>query len=211
MPLDPARVTPLMAITQEGPDHDPLQQTAALLAAGVRWIQLRMKNADEATWAKVAPEFVQRCRQAGAVSVINDRWELALRCGADGVHLGASDLDWVEARRRLGPALILGGTVNTEAHARQAKACGVLDYVGVGPWRFTHSKKALAPVLGAEGVAGLLRLLSPLPAWVIGGIEATDTKAVRALGAAGVAVCGALYRDGAVAQHVNTFQQHWNS
>src|SRR5690606_3645376 len=108
-------------------------------------------------------------------------------------HLGKLDGDWTAARARLGPDRILGGTVNDTEAARRAAACGALDYVGIGPWRLTTTKKNLAPVLGPEGIAPLLPILDGLPAWVIGGIRPDDLPAIRALGARGVAVSSALF------------------
>src|SRR6202012_3518650 len=111
--------------------------------------------------------------------------------GADGVHLGRTDLAWAEARRRIGPDLILGGTVNYDWEAEKAARAGCLDYVGVGPLRFTRTKKELAPLQGWDGLARLIGILGEIPAWAIGGIEADDLPRVHALGAAGAAVCSA--------------------
>jgi thiamine-phosphate pyrophosphorylase len=107
--------------------------------------------------------------------------------------------------------MILGGTVNNMDDAHRAAASGVLDYVGVGPWRFTANKKNLSPILAQEGVAGVLQHLAGLPAWVIGGIEAEDLAAVRATGAAGVAVSSVLYRDGAIEKNVRQLRAAWEA
>ncbi len=193
MPADLSAAPPLMCLTHDDLPVSHPAQTRALLAAGARWIQLRMKNADHATWLATAREVVAACRAAGAVCIVNDSVEIALAADAHGVHLGKLDGDWSAARARLGPDRILGGTVNDADAARRAAACGVLDYVGIGPWRFTATKKNLAPVLGPEGIAPLLPLLGGLPAWVIGGIRPDDLPAIRALGARGVAVSSALF------------------
>jgi thiamine-phosphate pyrophosphorylase len=134
---------------------------------------------------------------------------MALEVGADGVHLGRTDLDWTEARRRLGPDRILGGTVNYLHEAEKAVRAGCLDYVGVGPLRFTRTKKELAPLQGFEGIAALISILGELPAWAIGGIEPADLPRLRALGAAGTAVCSAFWRDGAVDRNVAAFLAAW--
>ncbi len=100
------------------------------------------------------------------------------------MHLGKLDDAWDEARRRLQPGAIVGGTVNDLADARRA-AAGSLDYVGVGPLRFTPTKSNLAPVLGLGGVRRLLGELGGVPAWVIGGVTPADLAPVRAAGRGG--------------------------
>src|SRR5258708_36365443 len=141
-----------------------------------------MKEATRDAWLKTAGEVVAICRAHGAVCIVNDDVEIALASGAHGVHLGKLDLDWHEARRRLGPEKILGGTVNDAGDVARANTAGCLDYVGVGPWRFTANKKNLAPVLGAEGVRALVPSLGDLPAWALGGIGAGALPARAAAG-----------------------------
>lgn len=193
MPADLSSAGPLMCLTQDGLSLGHAAQTRALLAAGARWIQLRMKNAPADAWLATAREVVAACHAAGATCIINDSVDIALAADADGVHLGKLDGDWIAARDRLGSDKILGGTVNDADAARCARACRVLDYVGIGPWRFTTTKKNLAPVLGPDGIRELLPLLGDLPAWVIGGILPDDLPAAHALGARGVAVSSALF------------------
>jgi thiamine-phosphate pyrophosphorylase len=86
----------------------------------------------------------------------------------------------------------------------------VLDYVGVGPLRFTATKQALAPVLGAAGVQALIEAAGGLPAWVIGGVEASDLPSLRLAGAAGVAVSSALFRGGDLEKNLESFTSAWS-
>jgi thiamine-phosphate pyrophosphorylase len=209
MALDPSQRFPLMAITQNGVAMGHSEQAARLCAAGVRWIQLRMKDASQATWIDTAREVAATCRIHGTVCIINDSVDIALAVGADGVHLGRTDLDWREARRRLGPDRILGGTVNYTWEAEKAFRSGCLDYVGVGPLRFTRTKKELAPLQGYDGIRSLLAILNGIPAWAIGGIEVGDVARLRDLGAAGTAVCSALLRDGTIGENVRAFLEAW--
>jgi thiamine-phosphate pyrophosphorylase len=209
MALDPSRRHPLMAITQNGVPLGHAEQVRRLCAAGVRWVQLRLKDAPRDAWLATAREAVAHCRAHGAVCIVNDSVEIAREAGADGVHLGRLDLDWREARRRLGPGPILGGTVNTDADARRAAEAGCLDYVGVGPLRFTRTKKELAPLRGFEGIRQLVGLLPGLPAWAIGGVEVADVAPLRALGVAGTAVCSALLRDDRIDENVGAFLAAW--
>jgi thiamine-phosphate pyrophosphorylase len=155
-----------------------------------------MKHAAPDAWIATARRVVEVCRRHRARCVVNDSVEVALAAGADGVHLGSQDLDWREARARLGAGRILGGTVNSLEDAARAVSVRVLDYVGVGPWRFTTTKKKLSPVLGPAGVRTVISALDGLPAWVIGGITQADLPEVCAAGAAGVAVSSALLNGG---------------
>lgn len=202
--------TPVMCLTQEGLDLPPVDQVARLCAAGASWIQLRMKSADAAAWLATARDVVAVCRQHGAICIINDNIDVALASGADGVHLGKLDLDWRSARDRVGDRLILGGTINNADDVARAKAAGCLDYVGVGPLRFTPTKQKLAPVLGVDGVRTLMAQLDGLPAWVIGGVVAADLPAVRGTGAAGVAVTAALFRDGRIEENFRALRAAWS-
>jgi thiamine-phosphate pyrophosphorylase len=200
-----------MCLTQDALALSHEEQARRLCAAGARWIQLRMKNADRARWLATARVVVAICRAHDAVCIINDDLEIAISSAAHGVHLGKLDLGWREARQRLGPGRILGGTVNDLADASRAVAADCLDYVGVGPWRFTSNKENLAPVLGPDGVRALVAQLDGLPAWAIGGIKAADLAAVRASGATGAALSTALFHDGRVEDNVRELVAAWGS
>jgi thiamine-phosphate pyrophosphorylase len=197
-----------MCLTQDGTGIPHAEQAARLCAAGARWIQLRMKGAERAAWLAEAAAAARACRRHGAVLIVNDSVEVALESGADGVHLGSDDGEWREARRRLG-ARILGGTVNRSADAARAVASGCLDYAGVGPLRFTATKRGLAPLLGLPGVRALIAELGGIPAWVIGGVEPPDLPELRAAGAAGAAVSSALHRGGRIEDNLRAFLAAW--
>jgi thiamine-phosphate pyrophosphorylase len=199
-----------MCITQNGGPLGHAGQAARLCAAGAKWIQLRLKDAPRDAWTDTAREVASICRAHGAVCIVNDSVDIALEAGADGAHLGRTDLDWKEARRRLGPDRILGGTVNYTWEAEKAAKAGCLDYVGVGPLRFTRTKKELAPLQGFDGIWNLLALLDGIPAWAIGGIEVADVPAIAALGAAGTAVCSALLRNDTIDENVAAFLKAWD-
>lgn len=209
MPLERSQLHPLMCLTQDGLPWSHAEQALRLARAGARWIQLRMKHAPADVWLATAREVVVACRKYQAICIVNDSVDLALEAGADGAHLGAADEDWAEARRRLGPDRILGGTVNNVSDAFRAMEGNYLDYVGIGPWRFTANKKNLAPVLGPEGVRGLVAQLDGLPAWVIGGITADDLPAVHATGAAGAAVSSALFSGGRIEENFRALLAAW--
>lgn len=209
MPFDPEKRFPLMCLTLEGSAISHAAQVEDLCAAGAKWIQLRMKGASEAAWLSEAERACAACKESRAVFIVNDSVEVARESGADGVHLGSLDLDWASARRRLGPGFLIGGTVNNAGDARRAVDSGCLDYVGVGPLRFTSTKTNLSPVLGLARIAELVSVLGNIPAWVIGGVEPGDMRGIREAGAAGVAVSSALWRDGMPARSVREFLAAW--
>ncbi|HVU35953.1 MAG TPA: thiamine phosphate synthase [Opitutaceae bacterium] len=209
MSLSTDQLHPLMCITQDNLPYSHVEQAKRLCGAGAKWIQVRMKRAEPLTWLSTASDIVEICRSHGAICIVNDDIDIALASGADGVHLGRKDGDWREARRQLGPRRILGGTVNNSDDAKHAAGRDCLDYVGIGPWRFTTNKENLAPILGPEGVRSLIRQLDGLPAWAVGGIEADDLAAVRDTGAAGAAVSSALFRGGAIEENYRALVAAW--
>jgi thiamine-phosphate pyrophosphorylase len=199
-----------MCLTMDGLALSHADQARALVAAGSGWIQLRMKNASPDAWLATARAVVAIGHEGGALVTINDSVEIALASEADGVHLGKLDEDWVAARARLGPEKLLGGTVNNADDARRAAAAHVLDYVGIGPLRFTTTKQKLAPVLGLEGIAALLPLLDGLPAWAIGGVQPADLPALRRAHLAGVAVSSSLYLNDQISANHRAFTDAWS-
>ena len=211
MPLDPDHFPPVMALTLDGLPLSHVEQARALVASGAGWIQLRVKNTDATEWLAIAREVVAVCHEGGALCIINDNLDVALAADADGVHLGKLDEDWIAARARLGPEKILGGTINNADEARRAAAVHVLDYVGIGPLRFTSTKQKLAPVLGLSGIVELLPLLEGLPAWAIGGVGSDDLPALRRAGLAGVAVSSSLYANNQVADNHAAFIAAWSA
>ncbi len=121
------------------------------LLGGCRWIQLRMKEADDTQFDENALVVQKPCKEFGATFIIDDNVALAKRIKADGVHLGKNDMPIAEARDILGEGFIVGGTVNSfEDILYHLQGC-MPDYFGCGPFRFTSTKKNLAPILGHEG------------------------------------------------------------
>lgn len=164
---------------------------------GVRWVQLRVKNLPAAEWRQRALDVLAVCQHHGATLIINDNPALALAIGAAGVHLGQQDMPPAEARALLGPAFLIGGTANTFADIEGLVAAGV-DYIGLGPFRFTTTKEKLSPILGLAGYAELLGQCRAagftVPIVGIGGVELADLAALLATGLHGVAVAGAVGR-----------------
>ena len=123
---------------------------------GIRWIQLRMKEAADAEVLGGGVGGAKPiCERYGCMLLVNDRVEVAIAAGVQGVHLGQLDMPVAEARRLLGEGKIIGGTANTMAQLREHRRQGA-DYIGLGPYRYTTTKKNLSPVLGLEGYRAIM-------------------------------------------------------
>jgi thiamine-phosphate pyrophosphorylase len=185
-------ISPLHYITQDLPDKSHQQLAEEACIAGVSWVQLRVKNKPIEEWLQIAKEVVEICRRHSVTVVINDNPEIALKSGADGVHLGKEDITPIEARKILGEGAFIGGTANTAEDIQRLQAQGV-NYIGLGPFRFTSTKEKLSPVLGIDGVKEILTTAQPqVPVVVIGGIVPEDVTEILAAGAFGIAVSSAI-------------------
>ena len=174
-----------------------LDSARIALEGGCRWIQLRMKDASDGEVETVAREVQSLCRDFGAFFVLDDRVELVKHLHADGVHLGKLDMPVEEARTYLGPEFIIGGTANTFDDVQRLHRAGA-DYIGCGPFRYTTTKKNLAPILGLEGYRAILSQMEEqainLPIVGIGGIGADDIADLKATGLNGIALSGSILR-----------------
>ncbi len=167
------------------------------LEGGCRWIQLRMKQASDRELLCVAGSVGRMCREFDAVFIVDDNVEVAMRVGADGVHLGRNDMPVAQARALLGSEFIIGATANTfddvAAHHRDGA-----DYIGCGPFRFTATKSNLSPVLGLTGYKTILARMREnnirLPLVAIGGIGSDDIADLMRVGVNGVALSGSVLR-----------------
>jgi thiamine-phosphate pyrophosphorylase len=168
-------------------------EAAAAVEGGAAVVQVRVKDAPSGEVLRVAREVVAMAR-GRALVLVNDRADLALLSGADGVHVGDDDLPPGEARRLLGPDLLVGRTARTLEEARAAIAAGA-DHVGFGPV-FASRSKALA--VAPRGLVLLREVARSLgaPVVAIGGIGADTIAEVARAGAACAAVIDALYGAG---------------
>lgn len=187
----------LQFLTNATERYDELDEVAMALDGGCRWIQLRMKDADDDKVIAVGRAAARLCHARGAVLIIDDRVAFCHAIGADGVHLGRHDMPVDEARRLLGAGAIIGATVNTPDDLRRAAVAGA-DYAGCGPFRFTTTKARLAPILGLEGYERLVKVRDglgrPLPLVAIGGITIADVPSLMSTGVDGVAISGCVVR-----------------
>ena len=181
---------PLQFITDAPDVSSTTAQAARALQGGCRWIQVRMKNAPAEDVADALRHILPLCEEKGATLIVDDYVELAGLC--HGVHLGQNDTSVAEARRAFSPDKIIGLTVNNERHIRESRS-SLPDYYGVGPLRFTSTKKNLSPVLGMEGY----RRLAPgirRPFVAIGGVISSDIPDLVDAGASGIAVSSVINR-----------------
>jgi thiamine-phosphate pyrophosphorylase len=185
----------LQYITQEiaGKSHWQLAEEAC--RAGVRWVQLRVKNMPLEEWKEIAMKTKAITDQYQATLIINDSLQVALAAGAHGVHLGKQDMSVAEAKKQVPTGFIVGGTANTFEDIIRLAEEGA-DYIGLGPFRFTTTKEKLSPVLGLEGYSQIMQqcLLSNIsvPVVAIGGIVPEDLPKLMETGIAGVAVASAI-------------------
>lgn len=182
-------------ITHSNTRYDYVEGARLALEGGCRWIQLRMKDAQEVDFLLAAKQIGAMCKEYGATFILDDHVEWVGITGADGVHLGKNDMPVDEARNQLGANRIIGGTANTFEDVERLWHQGA-NYIGCGPYRFTTTKKNLSPVLGLDGYRHIISKMKAhdinLPVVAIGGILQPDIKDVMATGVSGIAVSGAI-------------------
>ena len=186
---------PLQYITDHKEGVSIPEQVEAVCKGGCRWVQLRMKEADREEFIRVGRTVKEICKRHGALFLVNDNVDIALELDADGVHLGKEDMDPLEARRILGYSKIIGGTCNTfedvVTRFRQQ-----VDYIGLGPFTYTSTKKRLSPVLGLEGYQKIMEACQEegiyLPVHAIGGIREDDIQPILSTGVTGIALSSLL-------------------
>jgi len=185
-----ARLRGLYGIADGGfrPELSVLEKVRGLLAGGVKVVQLRLKREGGRDALALGREAVPLCHAAGALCIINDRTDVALLAGADGVHLGECDLP-VDEARKLAPELLIGATVRDLAGAKEAALRGA-DYVGFGPVFGTKTKSVNVAPRGLSMLAEVARG-APVPVVAIGGIDLERVGEVGATGAQMAAVVSA--------------------
>ncbi len=175
--------------------HDIVDLARRVAAGGATLVQLRDKRAQTRAMVEKARAIKTALIPFKVPLVVNDRVDVALAAGADGVHVGQDDMAASDARRLLAPTAIIGLSNSSIAEA-EAAAIECIDYVGIGNIYATASKQLANPPIGPEGfarIAAALRQRAPaMPACGIAGINAENAGAVIARGADGVAVISAL-------------------
>ncbi len=163
---------------------------AAAVRGGVTCVQLREKALSTRAFLAEARAVAAVLRATGVPLIINDRIDVALAAGADGVHLGQTDMPIADARPIVGPEMILGVSVESVDDARAAEAEGA-DYVSVSPVYATPTKTDTVAPLGVDGVAAVRAAVS-VPMVAIGGLNRETCEAVVRAGADGIAVVSAI-------------------
>ena len=185
----------LQYITNTDCQTPVIDQVMAVIDGGCRWIQVRMKDASDDEIRTVVEAIKPRCIETQSFLILNDRVELAKKLDVGGVHLGKDDMPCSQARMILGPAAVIGVTANTIEDIEKVKSLDI-DYIGIGPFAHTTTKKRLAPVLGLEGIREICRQMNErgieLPHVAVGGIRLVDIDALLEAGVNGAAVSGAI-------------------
>ena len=197
----------LQFITHYTEKYSYIDSAKIALEGGCRWIQLRMKDVSETILEHHALIIQEMCKEYGATFIIDDNVFLAKKINADGVHLGKNDMPITEARGILGDDFIIGGTVNTfEDILKITNSLGstansqrpMVNYFGCGPFRFTHTKQKLSPILGIEGykeiVKKKLEQNIDIPIVAIGGIANADIPHILETGIDGIALSSSILR-----------------
>ena len=183
----------LYAVTDRAwlkPEETLPQVAGAVLQSGATFLQIREKDLDEAAFEAEAEQLRTLCAGRRVPFVVNDSVEIALRCGADGVHVGQSDIRGRDIRAIIGPDKILGISAGTVEQAVAAEQAGA-DYIGVGAVFPTSTKKDAKPM-----ETELLRRISnsvSIPVVAIGGINAGNILKLSGSGVDGVAVVSAIF------------------
>ena len=168
------------------------------LEGGCRWIQLRMKETEESLLEETAVIVQKMCKDYGATFIIDDHVYLTRKLKADGVHLGKNDMPVAEARKILGDSYIIGSTVNSFQDILCVIETSTPDYFGCGPFRYTSTKKNLAPILGLEGYRNIISQMKnygiDIPLVAIGGISKEDIPELMQSGIKGIALSGSILK-----------------
>ena len=217
----------LQFITHYTERYSYIDSARIALEGGCRWVQLRMKDADETLLEETALIVQKMCKEYDATFIIDDNVHLCKKIKADGVHLGKNDMPIAEARKILGDDFIIGATVNTfddvikstrQQDNRQQtlspfphphphpypfphpfpSPAPIPDYFGCGPFRFTSTKKNLAPILGLDGYREIMKKMKEnnidIPLVAIGGITKDDVPELMKTGIDGIAISGSVLR-----------------
>jgi thiamine-phosphate pyrophosphorylase len=192
---DKKYISKLQFISPQPNDESFFELIESCCKNGIDWVQLRVKDTDVKVWTDIAKKCKTICNQNNAVFIINDNIEIAKNVNADGVHLGKNDISPSEARSYLGNGYIIGGTANSLEDIEKLVAQNV-DYIGLGPFQFTETKKNLSPILGLEGYNEILNKCKlrniHIPIVAIGGIERKNFHELKETGIHGIAASGLI-------------------
>lgn len=185
----------LQFITHPSGKMTVMEEIRNVVEGGCKWVQLRMKDAARDEIIATAKEAKEICKGHGCILVIDDHADIAKELELDGVHLGKNDMPPTEAREFLGEEYIIGVTANTFDDIQTVRHLDI-DYIGLGPFRFTETKAKLSPVLGISGYREIISRKKEsdinLPVVAIGGIRYDDIEELMDTDIDGIAVSGSL-------------------
>ncbi len=186
----------MLQFITNAPTHEAIiEQVTQVLDGGCKWIQLRMKGAGRQEVTRTAKALKPLCKEHEAILIVDDEVEVAKELELDGVHLGKNDMSPIKARELLGAEAIIGATANTFDDIDSLPRVEV-DYVGLGPFRYTSTKKKLSPVIGLNGYRDIMDKCRHSdidhPIVAIGGITIDDIEPILDTGVHGIAVCGSI-------------------
>ncbi|WP_196895262.1 thiamine phosphate synthase [Aureivirga marina] len=188
-------ISNLQYITQGNSVAEHIENAEKVMQNGVDWVQLRLKDVSEEIYKEAAKELKEICQKYDSKLVINDNPFVAKYANADALHLGKNDMDVLEARKIVSENTIIGGTANNLEDCLNLIEKNV-NYIGLGPFRFTTTKKNLSPVLGITGYQQIISKLEErnikTPIIAIGGITENDVVEIRNTGVFGIAVSALL-------------------
>lgn len=170
-----------------------LEIVSAAVRGGVTMVQLREKECETREFVELGRAVHELLRTTDIPLIINDRADIAMVIGAEGVHIGQHDMFYDDARRLFGPEAIIGLSIENEAQAHECLSLNGLDYIGASPVFTTPTKTDTAPALGFEGLQRIRRIVGPnMPMVAIGGINHSNIQDIIRAGTDGVAVVSAI-------------------
>lgn len=188
--MRPSPIYPVTSREVSGLSH--AEQVRLLGEAGCRFIQIREKSASTRAFYDAVIESLAVARQFGMKLIVNDRVDIAIAAGVDGVHLGQDDLSPVVARKLLGPDAIIGYSTHSVNQAIAAAKLPV-DYIAIGPVFDTTTKQDPGPVVGLDGIRKVREQIGDLPLVAIGGISLSNIADTLSAGADSAAVISGLF------------------
>lgn len=202
----------LYCISENCWDTSQLEKIKQYLEAGGSILQVRLKGVTKDVHIDFSRKVKDLCDQYSALLIINDHDDVALHVKASGVHIGMNDEVPADVRKRTGKGFIIGGTANT--FQQICKIYDDVDYIGLGPYRYTTTKKKLSPVLGISGLFDVMALYKKAgmikPVYAIGGVVADDVPDILESGVYGVAVSGSVLKQQNIHDSVIQFRRKLN-
>jgi len=196
------QISKIQYITQSKTEKGILEEVNDVLNAGIDWIQLRIKD-DLLDFLSIAKQVKVLTDKFQATLIINDKVDIVNQIDADGVHVGLTDMPIQKVRELIGSGKIIGGTANTIVDCKNVELFGA-DYIGLGPFRTTSTKKNLSPILGIESYQSIIPkntsygwdiLNFNIPIVAIGGLKVNDIQLlIEQTAIYGVALSSLIYQ-----------------